>query len=138
MQKHLAWTVMIGFLVAASVSFAQTRSRPALIRDTSVAEGKTEEESKEKKFNPLEAQKNVKVGDFYYKRKNYGAAIRRYQEALEYQPNYIKAFERLGKTYEKSGEKQKAIDLYKQFIDKYPGSPKASDFKNRIVRLEQD
>ena len=137
MQKRLAWTVMIGFLVAASLSLAQTRGRPSLIRDTSVAEGKPEE-SKEKKFNPLEAQKNVKVGDFYYKRKNYGAAIRRYQEALEYQPNYIKAFERLGKTYEKSGKKQKAIDLYQQFIDKYPKSPKTADFKNRIVRLEQD
>jgi tetratricopeptide (TPR) repeat protein len=61
-------------------------NRPALIRDTDKAEGKEEEATKEKTYNPMEAEKSVKIGDFYFKKKNYNAAIQRYMEALDYHP----------------------------------------------------
>jgi tetratricopeptide (TPR) repeat protein len=34
-----------------------------------------------------EFAKDVEVGDFYFKRKNYRAAVDRYQEARGYRPN---------------------------------------------------
>src|SRR5438552_16070095 len=39
-----------------------------------------------KPWNPHKAAKDIEVGDFYAKRKNYKAAISRYREALEYKP----------------------------------------------------
>ena len=120
--------------------FAQSRDsrKPGLIRDTAVAEGKeTNEEAEPKERNPLLAEKNVKIGDFYYKRKNYKAAIQRYLEALEYQPNLIEAYEALAQTYEKNDQTEKAIDTYKDFLKKYPDSPKSSDFRSKLSKLEQ-
>src|SRR3954447_3378662 len=39
-----------------------------------------------KKWDPHKAEKDVEVGDYYLKRKNFVAAINRYREALEYKP----------------------------------------------------
>jgi len=38
-------------------------------------------------WNPMKALKDIEVGDFYYKRKNYRAALDRYKEALYYKDN---------------------------------------------------
>ena len=38
-------------------------------------------------WDPHKAAKNVEVGDFYFKRKNYRAAEDRYREALRYKDN---------------------------------------------------
>jgi tetratricopeptide (TPR) repeat protein len=126
-------------LVMASPAFSQARpQRPALIRDTEVAEGKDDPDvEKEKVYNPMMAEKILKIGDFYYKRKNYSAAIQRYIEALQYQPNRIDAYEALGRTYEKTGEISKAVSLYKDFVSKNPDSPKATDFREKIAKLEK-
>src|SRR5436305_7548627 len=38
-------------------------------------------------WNPMKAMKDVEVGDFYFNRKNYKAALERYKEALYYKDN---------------------------------------------------
>ncbi len=115
-----------------------TQKPPELIRDTGVAEGKTDvETAKKKEYSPLKSEQNLKIGDYYFKQKNYIAAIGRYQDALEYQPNSIAAYESLGRAYEKNGDKNKAVVLYKDFLKNFPQSPKASDFKSRLARLEK-
>ena len=38
-------------------------------------------------WDPHRAAKNIEVGDFYLKRKNYSAALDRYREALVYKDN---------------------------------------------------
>src|SRR5206468_7829165 len=127
-------------LVSGAGSYAQSRpSRPALIRDTATAEGKEEADAKEKEkvFSPLEAEKNLRVGDFYFKKKNYSAAIQRYVQALQHQPSLVRAYESLGKAYEKNGERAKALNVYKDFLQKFPDSPKAPDFRSRISELEK-
>src|SRR5881296_2291645 len=98
--KTHSWVVLslvLAFSQAATATFAQSRSkRPELIRDTGTAEGKDEAEaSKEKAYNPLAAEQSIKVGDFYFRKKNYGAAIQRYLEAVQYQPNLVRAHEAL-------------------------------------------
>jgi tetratricopeptide (TPR) repeat protein len=127
------------FAAASNPGFGQTRpSRPALIRDTDTAEGKDEAETtKEKPYNPLEAERSFRVGEFYSKRKNYAAAIRRYLEALEYQPNLIKAYSSLGRAYEKNGEVEKAKGVYRDFIQKHPKATDVPEFQSRLARLEK-
>jgi len=126
-------------LIAGLPVISQTPPRkPALIRDTDKAEGKDEAEAaKPKEYNPLQAQASLKIGDFYFKRKNYQAAIERYIEALEYQPNLIAACEALGQAYVKAGRVEKAVETYKDFIRKYPDSPKVSAFQSKIAKLEK-
>ncbi len=115
-----------------------TRKPPVLINDTDIAEGiEYEEEERPKELNPMLAKENLEIGNFYYKRKNYGAAIQRYLEALEYQPDLVKAFEALARAYEKNDEIEKAINTYKDFLERYPDSPKVSDFHSKLTKLEK-
>jgi tetratricopeptide (TPR) repeat protein len=137
----LGWFVCAIFLPLGSATPAPQQrrpGRPALIRDTDAAEGKEEPDvEQEKVYNPMMAEKTLKIGDFYFKRKNYAAAIQRYIEALQYQPNRVDAYEALGRTYEKTGDISKAVTLYKDFIAKNPDSAKASEFRSKLARLEK-
>jgi len=139
-KSEIGTCALMVILVTAVGGYTQSRpSKPTLIRDTATAEGKEEADAKEKEkvLSPLEAEKNLKVGDFYFKKKNYSAAIQRYLQALQHQPNLIRAYESLGKAYEKNGEHSKALNVYKDFLQKYPDSPKAPDFQSRISDLEK-
>ena len=141
-MKGRMWILWLGCLMAvAPVTplFAQSRpQRPALIRDTDAAEGKEEADvPKEKEYNPVLAEKALKIGDYYYRKKNFDAAIERYVEALQYQPELVGAYEALGRTFEKKGETLKAQDIYRDFIQKNPGSPKVAEFKSKLAKLEK-
>jgi tetratricopeptide (TPR) repeat protein len=61
-----------------------------------------------KVWNPHKAEKDVEVGDFYFKRKNYRAALDRYREALYYKYDDAVAMFRLGVCQEKIGEGDEA------------------------------
>jgi len=109
-----------------------------LIRDTDVAEGTVVPEQPGKKEpDPLLSLQNLNIGNFYYKRKNYDAAIQRYLEALEYQPDSVEVYEALTRAYEKKGDRTSAIKTYREFIEKYPDSPKSPQFREKLARLEE-
>jgi len=141
-QSFMKRLIVLGLVasVAGLPVISQTPSKkPALIRDTDKAEGKDEAEAaKPKEYNPLQAQASLRIGDFYLKKKNYQAAIERYIEALEYQPNLIAAYEALGKAYVKAGRVEKAVETYKDFIRKNSDSPKISAFQSKIAKLEKE
>jgi tetratricopeptide (TPR) repeat protein len=111
--------------------------KPGLIRDTDVADG-VETVPEIKGPDPVLCEKNIKVGDFYYKKKNYVAAIRRYLDAIDYQTNSVRAYESLARAYEKNDEPQKAIAAYKQFIDNNPDSPNVPEFRAKLAKLEKN
>ncbi len=118
---------------------AQDSGRPRLIRDTAVAEGEEERAAEEPlpEPDPARAEQSVEIGDYYFKRKNYPAAVERYLEALRYQPDSIPAWEALSKAYEKSGQRSRAIDALKTLIEKNPDSPGIPDYRRKLERLEK-
>jgi outer membrane protein assembly factor BamD (BamD/ComL family) len=120
-----------------SATPGSSAQKPGLIRDTDVADG-VEPAPEVKGPDPLLCEKNIKVGDFYYKKKNYVAAIRRYLDAIEYQTNSVKAYESLARAYEKNDEPAKAIAAYKQFIENNPDSPKVPEFRAKLEKLEKN
>ncbi len=130
---------VIAVLIGTVPALPQSRpDKPALIRDTDLAEGKEQaEEDKPKPYDPLLAEKNFKIGEYYFKRKNYSAAIQRFLEAIEYHPGRIESYEALGKAYEKNDQDEKALEVYRDFLRKYPDSPKASSFEKKISKLDK-
>jgi tetratricopeptide (TPR) repeat protein len=138
MKKTVCWFVLAAFS-ASLFALPQLRSsRPALIRDTDTAEGKEEPDAvKEKPYDPLMAEKSIKIGDFYLKKKNFTAAIERYLEALQFQPDRWEAFDALGRTYEKNGEPAKATAIYTEFVNKNPDSSKVPEVRSRLAKLEK-
>jgi tetratricopeptide (TPR) repeat protein len=140
LRMILCYFAMLSATVSGAGSGLQNAQKkpPALIRDTAVAEGKTDAETViRKEYNPALAEKDLKIGDTYFKMGNYEAAISRYRDALEYQPSLVDAYVALGRAYEKKGDNGKAVAVYREFLTKYPNSPKAPDFKSRIQNLEK-
>ena len=88
-------------------------------------------------WNPLKAMKAVEVGDFYFKRENYPAAISRYREALEYKPKDAEATYKLGAALEKSGDLKGAVEDYQEYLKILPKGPYAEKAEKGIERLKQ-
>jgi pentatricopeptide repeat protein len=141
---YLSKLVLFGVLLACSTlqdshSQEQPRRTPRLIIDTDVAEGKEEESKAEqpKEYNPALASQNLKVGDYYFRKKNYDAAIERYLEAIGFQPSLSDAYTALARAYEKNGNLSKAIQVFKEFVQKNPDSPKVVEFQSQAEKLEK-
>ena len=89
-------------------------------------------------WDPHKAAKDVEVGDFYYKRKNYHAALERYKEALIYKPNDAVANFRLAECFEKTGNQDDAAMHYQEYLKILPHGPLAPDAQKALERLKAE
>lgn len=87
-------------------------------------------------WDPHKAAKDVEVGDFYYKRKNYRAALDRYKEALVYKPNDAMATYRLAECQERTGNAVEAAARYEDYLKILPHGPFAEDAQKALERLK--
>lgn len=79
---------------------------------------------KEYEFNPLQAENEVKVGKYYFKKGSWKAASLRFLEATRWDPNNAEAWLRLGESREKLRDQKGA----KEAIEKYLAlAPEAKD-----------
>jgi tetratricopeptide (TPR) repeat protein len=88
-------------------------------------------------WNPMKAMKDVEVGDFYFKRKNYRAALERYKEALFYKDNDAMASLRLAECQEKLGNKAEAKKYYEQYLKILPEGEFAKEAHAGLDRIEK-
>ena len=87
-------------------------------------------------WDPHKAAKDIEVGDFYYKRKNYRAALDRYKDALIYKPNDAMANFRLAECLEKTGNPDEALIHYQEYLRILPHGPQAPDAEKALTRLK--
>jgi tetratricopeptide (TPR) repeat protein len=87
-------------------------------------------------FDPHKAMKAVEVGDFYFKKENYKAAISRYQEALLWKPQDAEATYKLAEALEKSGDKAGAAENYRAYLKILPHGPYAQKAQSALSRLK--
>ncbi len=116
---------------------------PALLacRLTAVAEEQKpqeppeEDESlrpKEYAFNPLQAAKELKVGDFYFKKGKYKAAALRFEEASKWDPNSAEAFLKLAESREKLKDAGGASQAYRKYLELAPDAKNADSIRKKI------
>jgi tetratricopeptide (TPR) repeat protein len=89
-------------------------------------------------WDPHKAAKNVEVGDFYFKRKNYHAAEERYRDALRYKDNDAIATIRLAVCLEKLGILDDARAEYESYLRILPHGPQASEAQKALNRLKTE
>lgn len=87
-------------------------------------------------WDPHKAAKDVEVGDFYFKRKNYHAAEDRYREALLYKPNDAVATYRLAVCLEKLDRPDDARAEYERYLQILPSGPESAEARKAIERLK--
>lgn len=86
-------------------------------------------------WDPHKAAKDVEVGDYYFKNKNYKAAESRYREALYYKDNDALATFRLAICLEKLGQPDEAVAEYQSYLKILPDGAEANTASKAIERL---
>jgi tetratricopeptide (TPR) repeat protein len=89
-------------------------------------------------YNPMKAMKDVEVGDFYFKKENYGAAISRYREALEYKPHDAEATFKLAEALAKTDDTAGAKENYEAYLKILPNGPHANKAREALNKLKEN
>jgi tetratricopeptide (TPR) repeat protein len=86
-------------------------------------------------WDPHKALKDVEIGDYYFKRKNYKAALSRYREALVYKNNDAVANFRMAQCLEKLDQHDEARLHYQEYLKILPHGPFSEDAHKALQKL---
>jgi outer membrane protein assembly factor BamD (BamD/ComL family) len=87
-------------------------------------------------LNPLEAERNVKVGDFYWNKKDYVGALSRYRDATHYNPSSAEAFFKVAEAEEKLHNPVAAKAAFQKVINLAPDSKFAAAAKKKLGNIK--
>jgi tetratricopeptide (TPR) repeat protein len=134
-------------LLVTSVALVHAQDQPGqLKRDRSqpAASGKQavppEEDTslavKEYSFNPLQAEKELQIGNFYFKTGKYRSAAMRFSEATKWNENYSDAWLRLGETEEKLKDGKAAKEAYTKYLALASDAKNAPEIRKKLQKLK--
>jgi tetratricopeptide (TPR) repeat protein len=83
-------------------------------------------------FNPLQAEKELKIGNFYMKKGKYRAAAIRYEEATRWDPNSAEAFLKLGEAWEKQKDLKAAKAAYEKYLELAPDAKNVEEIRRKV------
>jgi Flp pilus assembly protein TadD len=87
-------------------------------------------------FNPLQSQRDVTVGDYYFKQASYRAAAGRYREATKWNEKNPDAWLRLGEASEKIKDKETAREAYAKYLALASDAKNAPEIRKRAAKLK--
>jgi tetratricopeptide (TPR) repeat protein len=88
--------------------------------------------AKEYTFNPLQAEKELRIGNYYFKKGSYKAAVNRFQEATRWNANLAEAYVRLGDAEEKRKNRKGAREAYTKFLELAPEDKRADEIRKKL------
>lgn len=86
-------------------------------------------------YDPLSAEQDIDVGNFYMRKGDIDAAISRYKDAIQARANFAKPRLLLGEAYEKKDDKATAVKYYKEYLQVLPHAPDAQKIEKKIEKL---
>jgi tetratricopeptide (TPR) repeat protein len=89
-------------------------------------------------WDPLRAEKDLEVGQYYMRKGDLDAAIDRFQDATTAKPGYAIPFRYLGEAQEKKGLKKPAIKSYQRYLDLYPHAEDGEKIRKKIEKLYKE
>jgi len=90
------------------------------------------------KWDPLRAEKDMQVGQYYMHKGDVDAAIDRFEDAALAKPGYALPFRFLAEAQEKKGLKKQAIKSYTRYLDLYPKAEDKDKIQKKIDKLYKD
>jgi tetratricopeptide (TPR) repeat protein len=102
------------------------------------ADSATQNASDQPTWDPLRAEKDLEVGQYYMHKGDVDAAIDRFQDATTAKPGYAVPFRYLGEAQEKKGLKKEAIKSYQRYLDLYPHAEDGEQIRKKIDKLRSD
>ena len=89
-------------------------------------------------WDPLRAEKDLQVGQYYLHKGDMDAAIDRFQDAAEAKPGYAIPFRFLGEAQERKGLKRDALKSYTRYLDLYPRAEDKDKIEKKIEKLRNE
>ena len=130
------WLFLIG---CAFVLSGQDRKLPETKRAEQQEQAPPEEDEAEKpkdySFNPLQAEKEVRVGNYYLHKGSFKAAALRFREATKWNPTLAEAFIRLGDAEEKQRAWKDAREAYEKFLELAADDKRAAEVRRKVDKL---
>ena len=132
------WILALAFAVLASAQQPPQKkeSKPAPQQEQAPPEEDESLVPKEYSFNPLQAAKELRVGNYYFKKHNYRAASQRFTEATKWDGTMAEAYLRLGEAKEKQHDRKAAAEAYAKYLEITPDAKDAPEVKKRLDKLK--
>jgi tetratricopeptide (TPR) repeat protein len=92
--------------------------------------------TEEHSFNPLQSQKSVDTGDFYFKKGKFQAAANRYLDATMWNDGNAGAWLKLAKADEKVRDLKAAKDAYSKYLAVAPDAKDAGEIRKKLEKLK--
>jgi tetratricopeptide (TPR) repeat protein len=89
-------------------------------------------------WDPLRAEKDLEVGQYYMRKGDVDAAIDRFQDATTAKPGYAIPFRYLGDAQERKGLKKQAIASYSRYLELYPHAQDGDKIRKKIDKLRSE
>lgn len=87
-------------------------------------------------LNPLEAKRNIEIGNQYWNKGAYQGALSRYRDATRYNPSSPEAFLKLGLAQEKLHHDAEAKASFEKVLKLAPDSKFASEAKKKLSSIK--
>jgi len=128
-------------LLAFLVPFGKAQDKPAPGPDSDQtkyqepAEEDVQQNPKPKvyAFNPMQAQKELTVGNFYFKQGKFHSAQLRFEEATKWNPGLAEAWLRLGEADEKQNDADAMRKAFEKFLELDPKSKAADSVRHKLA-----
>ena len=82
------------------------------------------------------ARKCYDIGYAAFREEDYETAIKQLERAYDYDPTNGEALYNLGNSYNKTGNLDKAVEIYEQVIELFPGTAKARKSQGYIKEIQ--
>jgi tetratricopeptide (TPR) repeat protein len=86
-------------------------------------------------WDPLRAEKDLEVGQYYMRKGDVDAAMDRFEDAIRAKPGYAIPYRYLGEAQEKKGLKRDALKSFTRYLELVPHAEDRSKIEKRIEKL---
>jgi len=126
------------FSATPAFFFAQSSSSQGAPKPKPNTDTATQNAPDQPMWDPLRAERDLQVGEFYLHKGDLDAAIDRFQDAALAKPGYAIPFRFLGEAQEKKGLKRDAIQSYTRYLDLYPHAEDKEKIEKKIEKLRSE
>lgn len=133
-RRLLTW--LNAALLARGAALQEEKKPTAKPTETEPVEPPEEDagrQTKEYAFNPLQAARELKVGNYYFRKGSHKAAAQRFLEASRWDPSLAEAYLRLGEAREKLKDIAAAHEAYAKYLELAPDARNAADIRRKLA-----
>jgi len=107
------------------------QSQPPPTEQEPPEEDRNTEHPKEYTLNPIQAEKEMNVGHYYFKRGSFKAAAHRFEEATKWNPGLADAYYKLGESRTKLKDEKGAREAFEKYLELQPDGKEAASLRKR-------